>query len=104
MRRIAVVVLAGALGACGVTRQQAPVRATCDIVVGTSTAYGRTLASRQAEQDARQQMPDARGDLVSSGVRRVRVVQKRTTCRPYALFSGATSLTTCTAEARVCGR
>ena len=104
LRSMAILLLAGMLGGCSVSRQPAADFAPCDTVTGSSTSYGRALARRQAEQDFRQQFPDVRGDLINAGLRRVKVVRKRTTCRPYALFGGGTALTTCTAEARVCGR
>ena len=104
MRALCVMLVAFGLAACSTGRQQTAAVAPCDTVTGTATNYGRAQAARYAEADLRRQLPDARGDLVGSGLRRVRVVAKRTACRPYALFSGASGMTTCAAQARVCGR
>jgi hypothetical protein len=108
MRKLFVVAAVVLLTACGSVRQQSAQQrvevAPCDTVTATGTSYGRHQARRHAEQNLRHQLPDARGDLVSAGLRRVRTVGKRTTCKPYSLFGGATSLTTCTIQARVCGR
>ncbi len=104
MRKLYVVAAALLLASCGSVRQQAADVAPCDTVTGNGTAYGRHQARRHAEQNLAHQLPDARGDLVSSGLRRVRVINKRTTCKPYAIFGSATSLTNCTIQARICGR
>lgn len=104
MRKIAIVAAGVLLASCGSVRQQSMDTSPCDTVTGQGTAYGRSQARRHAEQNFRHQLPDARGDLVSSGYRRVRVVAKRMSCQPYALFGAVTSLTNCTLQARVCGR
>jgi hypothetical protein len=76
----------------------------CDVINGTATSYGRTASLRYAEANFKNQIPDARGELLNIGLRRVRVGPKRVSCRPYALFGGNSSWTTCTVQARVCGR
>jgi hypothetical protein len=108
-RRLAATIAASAtlLGACGAVRQQQQQVVTvapCDTVSANATTYGRSRAALYAERNLRLEIADSRGDLVGSGLRRVRVIAKRTTCRPYTLFGTGTSLTSCTAVARLCGR
>ncbi len=104
------VAVAATLGACGrsAIRAVAPGPSAplspCDTVSGTATNYGRTNTERRAAQQFRSNLPEQRGDLVASGLRRVRVIAKRTDCRPYRVFGTSTGLTTCTVAARICGR
>jgi hypothetical protein len=76
----------------------------CEIVAGSATSYGRGLSLRYAENSFKSQLPDVRGEFVGAGLRRTRLGPKRVTCQPYRLFGGVTSLTTCTVQARLCGR
>lgn len=99
---VALIIVAAGVAACAKSRPLPP--APCDTVTGTATSYGRTISQRYAERDLARQLTDARGDLVSSGIRRVRVVARRSSCRPYSVFGAGTGLVTCTAQARVCGR
>ncbi len=104
----AVAVATMLLASCGSVRptpkQNIAAIAPCDTVSASGTTYGQFRARQFAEKSLRFQIADLRGDLVSSGLRRVRVIAKRTTCRPYNVFGAGTSLTNCVAEARLCGR
>jgi hypothetical protein len=99
----AVVTICVAVAGCA-RGYKAETYSPCDTVSGTSTSYGRSMALRNAERSFRLQVPDSRGELLSAGLRRVKVGPKRSSCRPYPLFGGATALVTCKVEARVCGR
>jgi hypothetical protein len=72
----------------------------CVDAAADAVSLGRGLARSHARAALAQDMPDAKGFLVSSGVRRVRVVSRRVDCRPSQI---APSLTKCTAHARLCG-
>jgi hypothetical protein len=97
--------LALSVAAAGcVSNKQAVTFSPCETVTGTATSYGRAFALRNAERSFRTQVPDARGELLNAGLRRVRPGPKRATCKPYRLFGGTTSLVTCSVQARVCGR
>jgi hypothetical protein len=74
------------------------------VVVGSATNYGRSLSSRYAATDLRNQLQDTRGDLVNAGIRRVRVVSKQTTCQRYPLFGTVSGYYTCTTRVRLCGK
>ena len=73
----------------------------CYEAVGQGTAFGKGHARAIAENDISQQASDARGYLVSSGIRRVRPAGQSLTCKPFALVGG---MTQCTVVARYCGR
>jgi hypothetical protein len=92
-----------ALSGCAQNRQSVSYD-PCDTVTGTAMNYGRTSTLRYAEMNFKSQVPDARGELLGSGLRRVRVGPKRASCRPYAFFGGGTAWTTCQVQAKVCGR
>jgi hypothetical protein len=105
MKRYCMLAVLGALtlGACVPKRAQAPL-SPCDVATGTATSYSRGTALVRAERALRLQTIDARGDLVSSGVRRVRTSGTRRTCEPYRLFGAGTGLVTCKVQAQLCGR
>jgi hypothetical protein len=95
-----VIVLTG----CAQSRQASQTSAPCETVTGTATSYGRALTLRYADNNFRSQVPDARGERFGAGLRRTRVGSKRVVCQPYRLFGSVTGLTTCTVQARLCGR
>ena len=100
---IGMIALAAVLSACVQKRNEAPL-SPCETATGTATSYSRGIALARAERSLRTQVPDARGDLVSSGVRRVRVIATRRFCEPYRVFGAGTGLVTCKVQARLCGR
>lgn len=103
VRCCAAVAIAALVAACMPTRPEAPL-SPCDVATGTATSYGRGIALARAEASLRGKVPDARGELVSTGVRRVRVIATRRSCEPYTLFGRSTGLVTCRVQARLCGR
>ena len=100
---IGMIALAIVAASCVPKRAEAPL-SPCDTATGTATSYSRGVALARAERSLRTQVPDARGDLVSTGVRRVRLVATRRTCEPYRMFGAGTGLVTCRVQARLCGR
>lgn len=101
--RIGVMSAVIALSACAPPRAQAPL-APCDVATGTATSYSRGIALARAERALRTQTVDVRGDLISTGVRRVRLLGVRRTCEPYRLFGVGSGLVTCKVQAQMCGR
>lgn len=73
----------------------------CEDAVSEGVGETQTKASRLAEAGARHQFDDVRGNLLSAGLKRIRVVNADTRCRPHTLGLG---LVKCTATARLCGR
>lgn len=73
----------------------------CDETQAAATAASRRDAEAIAKRALAAQIVDLRGDLVASGLRRVRVADRTMRCRPYSLTG---SLVQCRATARVCGR
>ena len=102
---LASVACAAVMAACVPKRAQTTAAfAPCDIATGTATSYSRGTALARAERGLRTQVPDVRGDLLASGVRRVRMAGTRRTCEPYRPFGTPTGLVTCKVQARFCGR
>ena len=97
------IALATVLASCVPKRAEAPL-SPCETATGSGTSYSRGVALARAERSLRTQVPDARGDLVSTGVRRVRVIATRRSCEPYRVFGTGTGLVTCKVQARLCGR
>ena len=73
----------------------------CIDAAADATSFGRVNARAYARAALFQELPEAKGFLISSGVRRVKVVSRRVDCRPSAL---SPALSKCTAYARLCGR
>jgi hypothetical protein len=76
----------------------------CDTVGSTATTTSRGASLAYAQRSLAQIYPDARGDLLGAGYRRIRVVGRRSTCGPYKIAGVETGLVSCTVQARVCGR
>jgi hypothetical protein len=76
----------------------------CDTIGSTATTTSRGASVGYAQRSLAQLYPDARGDLLGAGYRRIRVVGRKTTCGPYRIAGTDTGLVSCTVQARVCGR
>ena len=76
----------------------------CDTLSGSGTAPGRGVALVYAQRQVSQLYPDARGDLLGVGYRRIRIIGRSNDCRPDRIAGLATGLVTCTAKVRICGR
>lgn len=105
-RLLAVAASLGLLGGCvstidlsGLSTEAEPVN--CETVTADATASTERSARAIAEKALRNEIGDAKGDLVSSGLKRARIKARETRCRPYSLTS---TLVQCRAAARVCGR
>lgn len=73
----------------------------CEDIVAEGLASREAAAKKIAKEGVNQQLADARGNLLSLGLRRIRGVSYQTRCRPHTLGLG---LVKCTAVARLCGR
>jgi hypothetical protein len=76
-------------------------RLKCEDAAATATSFGRATARAYANISLQNEIAEARGFLVSSGVRRVRVISRRIACEPYVLTA---AMSRCVATARLCGR
>jgi hypothetical protein len=76
----------------------------CDTIGSTATTTSRGTSLAYAQRSLSQLYPDARGDLLGVGYRRIRIIGRSSSCGPYKIGGIATGLVTCTVRARVCGR
>ncbi len=76
----------------------------CDTIGSTATTTSRGASLFYAQRSLSQLYPDARGDLLGVGYRRIRVVGRNSSCGPYRIGGIDTGLITCTVRARICGR
>ena len=93
------VVLAG----CTPALKQMPPSAglKCEDAASSATSFGRATARAYANIGLKNEIAEAKGFLVSSGVHRVRVISRRVTCEPNVLTA---AVSRCVASARLCGR
>lgn len=105
-RFLSVAASLGLLGGCvstidlsGLSREAEP--SNCETVTADATATTERSARAIAEKALRAEVGDAKGDIVSSGLKRARMKAHETRCRPYSLTG---TLVQCRAAARVCGR
>jgi hypothetical protein len=82
----------------------APAFPPCDTLGSTATSTSRGAALLYAQHGAAQLYPDARGDLLGVGYRRIRVISRTANCGPYRIGGLDTGLVTCTVRTRICGR
>jgi hypothetical protein len=76
----------------------------CDTIGSTATTTSRGTSLAYAQRSLSQLYPDARGELLGVGYRRIRVISRSSSCGPYKIGGLETGLVTCTVRARVCGR
>jgi hypothetical protein len=76
----------------------------CDTIGSTATTPSRGASIAYAQRSLAGLYPDARGDLLGAGYRRIRVIGRTSTCGPYRIAGANTGLVSCTVQARVCGR
>jgi hypothetical protein len=95
-----------ALGSCAVRQPvaTAPSLPPCDTVSSTATTTSRGTSLLYAQRSLARLYPDARGDLLGVGYRRIRIIGRDAACKPYSLGGLETGLITCTARARICGK
>jgi hypothetical protein len=108
--RFPVIAVAGAALGLASCAANAPVVSSartfppCDTIGSTATTPSRGTSIAYAQRSLAQLYPDARGDLLGAGYRRIRVVGRNSTCKPYRIVGADTGLVSCTVQARVCGR
>lgn len=79
----------------------APAPEKCEDAIAEGSGETRSQAAELAEAGTRHQFDDVRGNLLAQGLRRIRVTNAETRCRPHTLGLG---LIKCTSVARLCGR
>lgn len=101
-KALPVFLAAAVISACAQTEKPAGTLShfKCIDAAADGVSFGRANARSISRRALSEELPEAKGFLVSSGVQRVRVVSRRTDCRPYAL---SPAWTKCTAHARLCG-
>ncbi len=106
IRYLALALSGLALGSCASKLAGPEVRAfpPCDTIASSATTTSRGTSLAYAQRSMAQLYPDARGDLLGVGYRRIRVISRTHTCTPYRLGGVDTGLVTCTVRARICGR
>jgi hypothetical protein len=94
------------LGSCATKPQMAsaPTFPPCDTVSSTATTTSRGTSLFYAQRSLARLYPDARGDLLGVGYRRIRVVGRDQSCQPYRIGGLNTGLITCSVRARICGK
>jgi hypothetical protein len=108
--RFSMIAVAGAALGLASCAANAPVKAPvpafppCDTIGSSATTTSRGASMAYAQRSLANIYPDARGDLLGAGYRRIRVVGRNATCKPYRIAGADTGLVTCTVQARVCGR
>ena len=99
-----VAVVAGGCGPKPTVGTMAPSLPPCDTIGSTATTPSRGQSLAYAQRSLSQLYPDARGDLLGVGYRRIRVISRTSTCVPYKIGGLNTGLISCTVRARICGR
>ena len=101
-----VALAAAAAGSCAQVppASVSPAFPPCDTIASSATTTSRGTSLAYAQRSLAQLYPDARGDLLGVGYRRIRVISRQSTCAPFKVGGVATGLVTCTVRARVCGR
>jgi hypothetical protein len=76
----------------------------CDTASGQATSFGQSTARLYAEASMRQQAGEIRGELLQSGLRRIRVGRATGDCQPLPGAFRGIGLAHCRSYAQVCGR
>jgi hypothetical protein len=76
----------------------------CETASGQATSFGQSTARLYAEQSMRQQAGEIRGELLQSGLRRIRVGRSIADCQPLPGAFRGIGLAHCRSYAQVCGR
>jgi hypothetical protein len=107
MPRLLFALLAIGLSACTTQYERADrinerrVGANCETVSMSGNAETRSEAENIALNSVKMDAFDVRGNMIASGLRRIRVTQKDVRCRPFSLVPVRTE---CTATIVLCGR
>jgi hypothetical protein len=76
----------------------------CETATGHATSFGQSTARLYAEASMRQQAGEIRGELLQSGLRRIRVGRPTADCQPLPGAFRGIGLAHCRSYAQVCGR
>jgi hypothetical protein len=82
----------------------APRARTCDVATAAATTFGAARARLYAEQALRYQIVDLRGEMLQSGLRRVRPVHRAASCATSDPAGGPSAVHQCVVKVRLCGR
>jgi hypothetical protein len=96
------------LSACAQVNQPARTAAkrgpVCETASGHATSFGQANARLHAEASMRQQAGEIRGELLQSGLRRIRVSRSISDCQPLPNAFRSAGLAHCRSAAQVCGQ
>jgi hypothetical protein len=76
----------------------------CETASGHATSFGKATARLHAETSMRQQASEIRGELLQSGLRRIRVSRANGDCQPLPGAFRGIGLAHCRSYAQVCGQ
>jgi hypothetical protein len=76
----------------------------CETASGHATSFGQATARLHAETSMRQQASEIRGELLQSGLRRIRVSRATGDCQPLPGAFRGIGLAHCRSYAQVCGQ
>jgi hypothetical protein len=108
--RISTALLGAALFVSGCANVNAPTRTAakrgpvCDTASGQATSFGQSTARLYAQASMRQQASEIRGELLQSGLRRIRVGRPTGDCQPLPGAFRGIGLAHCRSYAQVCGQ
>jgi hypothetical protein len=76
----------------------------CETASGQATSFGQSTARLYAQASMRQQAAEIRGELLQSGLRRVRLGRSSADCQPLPGAFRGIGLAHCRSYAQVCGQ
>lgn len=76
----------------------------CETASGHATSFGPSIARLYAQASMRQQADEIRGELLQSGLRRIRISRSTGDCQPLPGAFRGIGLAHCRSYAQICGR
>lgn len=110
LRQFKTIVLCNALLLSGCAQLSQPAHLTsrrgpvCETASGHATSFGRSNAQLHAETSMRQQAGEIRGELLQTGLRRIRISRSVADCQPLPSAFRGVGLAHCRSAAQVCGQ
>jgi hypothetical protein len=110
LRQFKTIVLCGTwlLGGCAQLSQTAQVNSrrspVCETASGHATSFGWSNAQLHAEASMRLQAGEIRGELLQTGLRRIRISRAISDCQPLPGAFRGIGLAHCRSAAQVCGQ
>jgi hypothetical protein len=99
------VVVSGCANVSSPARKAAASRGpVCETASGHATSFGQSTARLYAQASMRQQAGEIRGELLQSGLRRIRVGRATGDCQPLPGAFRGIGLAHCRSYASVCGQ